>query len=136
MTATTQFVMITPKAAEEVKKLVAAEDKPGIGLRLGVKGGGCSGPGRIWKDVKISQAHVADGGQRVFEHGVGFGGKAGDQVGAEHDLGPGRARAFTEIDRAGAAVAALHAFEHDVAAGLYGKVQVRHQAFVLGKNVE
>lgn len=43
MTATTQFVTITPKAAEEVKKLVAAENKPGIGLRLGVKGGGCSG---------------------------------------------------------------------------------------------
>ncbi|MCA9483657.1 MAG: iron-sulfur cluster assembly accessory protein [Nitrospina sp.] len=43
MTTATQFVTITPLAAEEVKKLIAAEDKPGIGLRLGVKGGGCSG---------------------------------------------------------------------------------------------
>jgi len=43
MTTSTQFVTITPKAAEEVRKLVAAENKPGIGLRLGVKGGGCSG---------------------------------------------------------------------------------------------
>lgn len=42
-TTTTQFVSITPLAAEEVKKLIAAEEKPGIGLRLGVKGGGCSG---------------------------------------------------------------------------------------------
>lgn len=40
---TNQFVSITPKAAVEVKKLVAAENKEGIGLRLGVKGGGCSG---------------------------------------------------------------------------------------------
>ena len=43
MTTATQFVTITPVSAEEVKKLIAAEDKPGIGLRLGVKGGGCSG---------------------------------------------------------------------------------------------
>jgi len=43
MQKTTEFVQITPQAAEEVRKLVSAEDKPGIGLRLGVKGGGCSG---------------------------------------------------------------------------------------------
>jgi iron-sulfur cluster assembly accessory protein len=40
---TNNFVKITPKACVEVKRLVAAEGKPGIGLRLGVKGGGCSG---------------------------------------------------------------------------------------------
>lgn len=43
MPDTQQFVSITPVAAEEVKKLIEKEDKPGIGLRLGVKGGGCSG---------------------------------------------------------------------------------------------
>ncbi len=43
MPETKQFVSITPIAAEEVKKLIEAEDKPGVGLRLGVKGGGCSG---------------------------------------------------------------------------------------------
>ncbi len=37
------FVKITPKASEEVIKLVNAESDPDIGLRLGVKGGGCSG---------------------------------------------------------------------------------------------
>ena len=37
------FVKITPKASEEVIKLVTAENNPDIGLRLGVKGGGCSG---------------------------------------------------------------------------------------------
>ena len=34
------FVKITPKANEEVIKLVNAENNPDIGLRLGVKGGG------------------------------------------------------------------------------------------------
>lgn len=43
MTVTGEFIQITPNAAEEVKKLIAAEGKPEIGLRLGVKGGGCSG---------------------------------------------------------------------------------------------
>ena len=43
MTAVANFVKITPNAAEEVKKLIEAENKPEIGLRLGVKGGGCSG---------------------------------------------------------------------------------------------
>lgn len=43
MAVDTEFVKITPKASEEVKRLIAAEGKPGIGLRLGVKGGGCSG---------------------------------------------------------------------------------------------
>ena len=37
------FVKITPKASVEVIKLVNAESNPDIGLRLGVKGGGCSG---------------------------------------------------------------------------------------------
>ena len=37
------FVKITPKASEEVIKLVNAESNTDIGLRLAVKGGGCSG---------------------------------------------------------------------------------------------
>lgn len=41
--ASSDFVKITPMAREEVKKLIAAENNPKIGLRLGVKGGGCSG---------------------------------------------------------------------------------------------
>ena len=40
---TKDFVKITPKASEEVIKLVTAENNPEIGLRLAVKGGGCSG---------------------------------------------------------------------------------------------
>ena len=37
------FVKITDKASVEVIRLVTAENNSKIGLRLGVKGGGCSG---------------------------------------------------------------------------------------------
>ena len=43
MTTTSQFVQITPAAYGEVKKLMEKEKEVGVGLRLGVKGGGCSG---------------------------------------------------------------------------------------------
>lgn len=36
-------VTLTPSAQEEVRRLIQAENKPGVGLRLSVKGGGCSG---------------------------------------------------------------------------------------------
>ncbi len=51
------FIKITPKACEEVKKLVAAENNPDIGLRLGVKGGGCSG---LSYDLKFTPTEKGD----------------------------------------------------------------------------
>ena len=43
MAVTQEFVKVSMIAKDEVKKLIAAENNPEIGLRLGVKGGGCSG---------------------------------------------------------------------------------------------
>ena len=37
------MVTLTPSAVEEVKRLITKEQKPDLGLRIGVKGGGCSG---------------------------------------------------------------------------------------------
>ena len=37
------LVTLSASAQEEVKRLIAEQNKPGLGLRLGVKGGGCSG---------------------------------------------------------------------------------------------
>jgi len=37
------MITLTPSAAQEVKRLVEKEQKPNLGLRIGVKGGGCSG---------------------------------------------------------------------------------------------
>ena len=37
------MIILTPSATQEVKRLMDKEQKPNLGLRLGVKGGGCSG---------------------------------------------------------------------------------------------
>ena len=37
------MITLTPSAAQEAKRLVGQEPKPNLGLRIGVKGGGCSG---------------------------------------------------------------------------------------------
>lgn len=37
------MITLTPSATQEVKRLVEKEQKPNLGLRVGVKGGGCSG---------------------------------------------------------------------------------------------
>ena len=37
------MITLTPSAAQEAKRLLEKEQKPNIGLRIGVKGGGCSG---------------------------------------------------------------------------------------------
>lgn len=37
------MITLTSAAAVEVKRLIEKENKPNLGLRIGVKGGGCSG---------------------------------------------------------------------------------------------
>ena len=37
------MITLSPTAAQEVKRLIEKEQKPNLGLRIGVKGGGCSG---------------------------------------------------------------------------------------------
>ena len=37
------MVTLTESAAQHVRKLIEGEQKPNLGLRVGVKGGGCSG---------------------------------------------------------------------------------------------
>ncbi len=36
-------VSVTPQAVAEIKRMAEKENRPGVGLRVGVKGGGCSG---------------------------------------------------------------------------------------------
>ncbi len=42
-TNTESLIDITQAARDEVARLLAAENREGLGLRLGVRGGGCSG---------------------------------------------------------------------------------------------
>ena len=37
------MITLTPAATQEVRRLMEKEQKPNMGLRIGVKGGGCSG---------------------------------------------------------------------------------------------
>ena len=37
------MITLTSAAAQEAKRLIGQEPKPNLGLRIGVKGGGCSG---------------------------------------------------------------------------------------------
>lgn len=37
------MITVTAEAAQEVKRLIEKEQKPNLGIRVGVKGGGCSG---------------------------------------------------------------------------------------------
>ena len=37
------MITLTTTAAQEVKRLMDKEQKPNLGVRIGVKGGGCSG---------------------------------------------------------------------------------------------
>ena len=37
------MITVTANAAAEVKRLLEKQGKPGLGLRVGVQGGGCSG---------------------------------------------------------------------------------------------
>lgn len=62
MAVTKDFVKITDKAQEEVKRLILAEGKPEIGLRLGVKGGGCSG---LSYDLQFTPT---ENGDTVIQH--------------------------------------------------------------------
>ena len=37
------MITLTPTATQEVRRLIEKEQKPNLGLRVGIKGGGCSG---------------------------------------------------------------------------------------------
>lgn len=62
------IVTLTPAAQAEVRRLIEAENKPGLGLRLGVKGGGCSG--FVYKlefdQKKEGDVVIAYGGVNVY----------------------------------------------------------------------
>ena len=62
-------LQLTPEAVNEVKRMLERENKPaGAGLRLGVKGGGCSGLSYFMNfDAKKDKDNEFDfSGLRVF----------------------------------------------------------------------
>ncbi len=61
------MISVTPSAAEEVKRLIAKEQKPDLGLRIGVKGGGCSGFSYV---LQLDEANPKQYDQVFEQHGV------------------------------------------------------------------
>ena len=61
-------ITLTPHAVEEIKRMAEREKKEGVGLRLGVKGGGCSGLSYYMNfDLKKDKDNEFDfGGLKVF----------------------------------------------------------------------
>ncbi len=62
------MITITTSAVEEVKRLQAKQEKKELGLRVGVKGGGCSGLSYTLNfDVRKEGDNIYEqGGARVF----------------------------------------------------------------------
>ena len=59
-------VLISEKAAGQIRKLAATENKPGYGIRVSVKGGGCSG-----LTYKLDLENAEREGDKVYDqHGV------------------------------------------------------------------
>ena len=82
--------------------------------------------------MKHRQAAVVDEPLALGEHVVRLGREAGDQIGAEDDVGAQPARFFAEADRIRPQVAPPHAFQDHVGSGLQRQMQVRHQPFLHG----
>jgi iron-sulfur cluster assembly protein len=67
--ASLKVVSITDAAAERVKALVAGADRPVVGLRVGVRNGGCAGMSytmELADDVKPGDEVVEDKGATVL----------------------------------------------------------------------
>jgi iron-sulfur cluster assembly protein len=61
-------IQLTPQAVEEVKRLMAKEKRENVGLRVGVKGGGCSGLSYFveFDQKKEKDSEFEFGGVKVF----------------------------------------------------------------------
>ena len=60
------MIEITERAAGKINEILDEEQKPGFGLRVGVKGGGCSG---LSYSLSIDEA-PGEGDQVYEDHGV------------------------------------------------------------------
>ena len=74
--------------------------------------------------------------QAVQCHVFSFGGKTGDEVGADRRVGSRCLDPLDGADRIGAAVPALHPLQDHVVAGLQRQMEVRHQARLAGDQFE
>ena len=95
-----------------------------------------AGPRRKRKDMQLRQPAFVDEIERAREHIVALGREAGDDVGAEGDVGPQPAHPVAERDGVSARMPPLHALEDEIVAGLQRQMQMRHQPRLVGQGIE
>jgi iron-sulfur cluster assembly protein len=63
------MITLTPRAADEVKKIIAQENNGALALRVGVQGGGCSGLTyflALEKEARPDDKILEAGGVKVY----------------------------------------------------------------------
>ena len=64
-----QVIKLSPNAAERIKEIMSKAEDKAIGVRVGVKSGGCAGMSYIMeyaKDIKPNEEIVEDKGVKVL----------------------------------------------------------------------
>ena len=64
--------------------------------------------------MQMRDARLLDQIQAALEHFVGFGGKSGDDVGAQNRVGPQPLDLLRHAQHVAAQVSALHAFQNQI----------------------
>ena len=85
--------------------------------------------GKTWRWVRPQSSTIDEA---VLEHRLALGREAGDEIGAEDDVGAQAADVGGEAHGVGAQMPALHALEDHVVAVLEREMEMRHQPLLLG----
>src|SRR5262245_32347710 len=88
------------------------------------------------KDVEMGKPTFLDDFQRIAEHFLRFGRESRDDVSAEDDVGAQPPDILAKADGIVPEMAALHALQDHVVAGLQRQMQVRHQPRFRGNGVD
>ena len=102
----------------------------------GMRAAGVPGRGENGNTCRCVSPHSSTRSSERANIVLGLGRKARDDVAAEHDVGPQPPHLLAEGDGVGARMAALHALEDHVVAGLQRQMQMRHQPRLVGERVE
>jgi len=65
----TQIIKLSDNAANRIKEIMSSADNSTIGVRVGVKSGGCAGMSYIMeyaKEIKVNEEVIEDKGVKVF----------------------------------------------------------------------
>src|SRR5258708_13029947 len=84
----TSIINMTPTAADKVHELLAQENDPGLGLRIFVAGGGCSGLqyGMTLDEEQVGDTVISQSGFKVLVDEMSVGYILGRHLAYSHSL--------------------------------------------------